>query len=135
MGYEHVRSTGIFHVAELEGRIVAIAGAILRDHLWYLSAFWARPGLQRRGIGMPLLRRVWNAGQQAGARHRLGAWRVIYRGGPGSTKKRNVPEVLAMAHSLRQGSLAETSRISDTSVSNDLAWARAWMALICPGVN
>jgi len=66
-GYEHVRSTGIFHVAELDGRIAAIAGAILRDHLWYLSAFWARPDLQRRGIGMPLLRRVWEAGQQAGA--------------------------------------------------------------------
>lgn len=67
LGYEHVRSTGIFHVAEVEGRIAAIAGAILRDHLWYLSAFWARPELQRRGIGMPLLRRVWDAGQQAGA--------------------------------------------------------------------
>lgn len=67
LGYEHVRSTGIFHVAELEERIVAIAGAIVRDQLWYLSAFWARPDLQRRGIGMPLLRRVWDAGQGAGA--------------------------------------------------------------------
>jgi GNAT superfamily N-acetyltransferase len=67
LGYEHVRSTGIFHVAELEGRIVAIAGAVVRDHLWYLSAFWARPDLRGRGIGMPLLRRVWDAGQQAGA--------------------------------------------------------------------
>lgn len=67
LSYEHVRSTGIFHVAELEGRIVAIAGAVVRDQLWYLSAFWARPELQRKGIGMPLLRRVWEAGQQAGA--------------------------------------------------------------------
>jgi GNAT superfamily N-acetyltransferase len=67
LGYEHVRSTGIFHVAELEGQIVAIAGAVVRDHLWYLSAFWAQPHLQGRGIGMPLLRRVWDAGQQASA--------------------------------------------------------------------
>lgn len=67
LGYEHIRATGIFHVAELEGRIVAIAGAIVRDHLWYLSAFWARPDLQRQGVGMPLLKGVWNAGQEAGA--------------------------------------------------------------------
>ncbi|MBE7556016.1 MAG: GNAT family N-acetyltransferase [Anaerolineales bacterium] len=67
LGYEHVRATGIFHVAELEGRIAAIAGAIVRDHLWYLSAFWARPDLQRQGIGMPLLKAVWTAGQVAGA--------------------------------------------------------------------
>lgn len=67
LSYKHVRATGIFHVAELEGRIVAIAGAIVRDHLWYLSAFWARPDLQHQGIGMPLLKGVWNAGQEAGA--------------------------------------------------------------------
>jgi GNAT superfamily N-acetyltransferase len=67
LGYEHVRATGIFHVAELEGRIAAIAGAIVRDNFWYLSAFWARPDLQRQGIGMPLLKGVWNAGQEAGA--------------------------------------------------------------------
>jgi GNAT superfamily N-acetyltransferase len=67
LSYEHVRTTGIFHVAELERRIMAIAGAIVRDQLWYLSAFWTRPDLQRKGIGMPLLRAVWNAGQKAGA--------------------------------------------------------------------
>jgi GNAT superfamily N-acetyltransferase len=66
-GYEHVRSTGIFQVAEVEGQIAAIAGAIVRDHLWFLSGFWARPQLQRRGIGMPLLKKVWNAGKDAGA--------------------------------------------------------------------
>jgi len=65
--YEHVRSTGIFHVAKSEGRIVAIAGAVVRDHLWYLSAFWAHPELQRKGIGMPLLRNVWDAGAKMGA--------------------------------------------------------------------
>jgi hypothetical protein len=61
-GCEHTRSTGVPHVAELEGQIVAIAGAVVREHLWYLSSFWAHPHLQRRKTGMPLLRRVWDAG-------------------------------------------------------------------------
>jgi GNAT superfamily N-acetyltransferase len=67
LGYEHICSTGVFHVAELEGTIIAIAGAVIRDHIWYLSAFWARPDLQRMKIGMSLLRRVWEAGNRAGA--------------------------------------------------------------------
>ncbi len=66
-GYEHVRSTGIFRIAESDQRIVAIAGAILRDDIWFLSAFWALPDLQRRGIGMPLLRQVWEEGRRSGA--------------------------------------------------------------------
>jgi GNAT superfamily N-acetyltransferase len=65
--YEHIHSTGIFQVAKSEGRIVAIAGAVVRDHLWYLSAFWAHPALQRKKIGMPLLRKVWDAGTEIGA--------------------------------------------------------------------
>lgn len=67
VAYEHVYSTGIFHVAELDGEIIAIAGAILRGNVWYLSSFWAHPDRQRKGIGMPLLRQVWNAGKEAGA--------------------------------------------------------------------
>lgn len=66
-GYEHVRSTGIFRVAEAEDRIIAIAGAIVRDELWHLSAFWALPGVQRQGVGMPLLKQVRDAGAEAGA--------------------------------------------------------------------
>ncbi len=66
-GYEHVRSTGIFRIAESDQRMVAIAGAILRDEIWFLSAFWALPGLQRKGIGMPLLRQVWQEGRNSGA--------------------------------------------------------------------
>ncbi|MDT8306774.1 MAG: GNAT family N-acetyltransferase [Anaerolineae bacterium] len=65
--YQHVLETGIFRIVEMEGQIAAIAGAILRDDLWFLSAFWVRPGLQRQGIGMPLLRRVWQDGVEAGA--------------------------------------------------------------------
>lgn len=67
MAYEHIRSTGVFRVAESGGRIVAIAGAILRDRIWFLSAFWALPEVQRQNIGMPLLREVWHEGAAAGA--------------------------------------------------------------------
>jgi len=67
LAYEHIRVTGVFRVAESEGRVVAIAGAAIRHHLWFLSSFWARPGLQGRGIGMPLLRQTWEAGEKAGA--------------------------------------------------------------------
>jgi N-acetylglutamate synthase-like GNAT family acetyltransferase len=65
--YEHIRVTGVFRVAESEGRVVAIAGAAIRDHLWFLSSFWIRPDLQRQGIGMPLVRQTWEAGAEAGA--------------------------------------------------------------------
>jgi hypothetical protein len=66
--YRHAHRTGIFHVAEAEGRIAALACAILRDRTWFLSGFWARPALQRQRIGMPLLRGVWQAGKEAGAK-------------------------------------------------------------------
>lgn len=65
--YRHILRTGIFEVAELEGRIVAIAHAIVRDHLWFLSGFWAAPGLQRKGLGGPLLARVRAEGERRGA--------------------------------------------------------------------
>jgi len=64
---EYYLPTSIFHLAELENQIVAIAGAMVRDHIWYLNLFWTRPNQQRKGIGMPLLKRVWNAGKEAGA--------------------------------------------------------------------
>jgi GNAT superfamily N-acetyltransferase len=65
--FEHGLETGSYHVAEIDGSIVAIAGAIVRDRLWFLSGFWAVPAAQHRGIGMPLLRRVWQDGKEAGA--------------------------------------------------------------------
>ena len=67
--YQHTLSTGIFQVAEADGRIAALACAIVRDHLWFLAGFWARPDLQQQHIGMPVLRRVWEAGRQAGSTH------------------------------------------------------------------
>jgi len=66
--YTHVRRTGTFHLAEADGDIVALASAVVRDDLWFLSAFWALPSWQRQGIGRPLLERVRQDGVRAGAR-------------------------------------------------------------------
>jgi len=65
--YRHVFLTGVFHVAEIDGRIDGIASAIVRDTLWFLSTFWVRPGVQQRGLGAPLLDRAWADGERAGA--------------------------------------------------------------------
>ena len=75
-GYLHVLETGIFQVAEIEGEIVGIAGAVVRDRLWFLSAFWVLPARQREGIGMPLLRRVHREGAARGA-ERFFTWSSI----------------------------------------------------------
>lgn len=65
--YRHIFDTGIFEVAEVDGRIAAVCHAIVRDHLWFLSGFWVLPDLQRQKIGGPLLARVWQEGQRRGA--------------------------------------------------------------------
>lgn len=65
--YAHIRQTGIFRVAEVDGRIGALCCAIVRDDLWFLSGFWVLPDLQKQGIGGPLLRQVWDEGVAAGA--------------------------------------------------------------------
>lgn len=66
--YDHIQRTGIFHVAEVEGKLGAICHAIVRDSLWFLSGFWTLPGLQGQKIGGLLLRRVWDEGARAGAK-------------------------------------------------------------------
>jgi hypothetical protein len=65
--YGHVFRTGVFHVAEVDGRLDGIASAVVRDKLWFLSTFWARPGAQQRGLGGPLLDRAWQDGVAVGA--------------------------------------------------------------------
>jgi hypothetical protein len=67
-GYAYVARTGIFRVAEKDGRIAAIACAIVRGPYWFLSGFWADPSLRLQGIGGPLLRAVRDEGRTAGAR-------------------------------------------------------------------
>jgi GNAT superfamily N-acetyltransferase len=66
-GYRHVFETGIFHVAEIDGRVAAVCHAIVRDGLWFLSGFWMRPEFQRRRIGGALLKQVMDAGALVGA--------------------------------------------------------------------
>jgi N-acetylglutamate synthase-like GNAT family acetyltransferase len=68
VAYRHIYETGIFRVAEADGRIVAICHAVVRDALWFLSGFWARPELVAGGVGGRLLREVWREGEEAGAR-------------------------------------------------------------------
>jgi hypothetical protein len=65
--YGHIFRTGIFRVAEMDGRLVAIGHAIVRDALWFLSGFWARPEMVAGGVGGRLLREVWQEGAAAGA--------------------------------------------------------------------
>ncbi|HZH29709.1 MAG TPA: GNAT family N-acetyltransferase [Pyrinomonadaceae bacterium] len=66
--YRHIFKTGIFRVAETDGRIVAIGHAVVRDALWFLSGFWTRPELVAGGVGGRLLRELWREGEEAGAR-------------------------------------------------------------------
>jgi hypothetical protein len=66
--YRHIFETGIFEVAEHDGRIAAICNAIVRDQVGFLCMFWARPELRLRGIGRPLLDRVIAEARRQGAR-------------------------------------------------------------------
>jgi GNAT superfamily N-acetyltransferase len=66
-GYEHLFETGIFEVAELDGKIVGIAAAVVRDAIWYLAMFWVLPEHKLKGIGRPLLERVRRLGDEQGA--------------------------------------------------------------------
>lgn len=65
--YGYIFRTGIFHVAEVEGRLAAICHAVVRDQLWFLSGFWALPELRGKRIGGQLLRQVWAEGEALGA--------------------------------------------------------------------
>ncbi|HKO49453.1 MAG TPA: GNAT family N-acetyltransferase [Polyangiaceae bacterium] len=65
--YEHLLETGIFEVAELDGKIVGIAAAVVRDAIWFLAMFWVLPEHKLQGIGRPLLERVRRLGEEQGA--------------------------------------------------------------------
>ena len=68
VAYRHIFRTGIFRVAEMDGKLVGICHAIVRDALWFLSGFWTKPDLVASGIGGRLLREVWREGEEAGGR-------------------------------------------------------------------
>jgi GNAT superfamily N-acetyltransferase len=65
--FAHLVHTGLFRVAEVDGRIAGICSAVVRDSHWYLSMFWVLPELQNQKIGGPLLRQVWDEGRARGA--------------------------------------------------------------------
>ncbi|HEV2801620.1 MAG TPA: hypothetical protein VGW12_14035 [Pyrinomonadaceae bacterium] len=68
VAHRHIFRTGIFRVAEADGQIILIAHAVVRDALWFLSGFWARPERVAGGTGGRLLREVWREGAEQGAR-------------------------------------------------------------------
>jgi hypothetical protein len=70
-GYRFIERTGIFHVAAYDGRLVALACAIVRDDEWFLSGFWTDANMRQQGIGGPLLRGVWDEGLRRGAKRQF----------------------------------------------------------------
>ncbi|MFW9777755.1 MAG: GNAT family N-acetyltransferase [Candidatus Heimdallarchaeota archaeon] len=65
--YRHAMSSGDFFVALADKKIIGFSGAIIRDTLWFLSAFWVLPSFQKSGIGFSLLERVYEKGVSRGA--------------------------------------------------------------------
>jgi GNAT superfamily N-acetyltransferase len=65
--YAHLFETGIFHVAEDEGRIVAICSGVVREQTWFLSMFWVLPDQRMQGLGRPLLEQVTREARAQGA--------------------------------------------------------------------
>jgi GNAT superfamily N-acetyltransferase len=65
--YEHLFETGMFEVAELDGKIVGIAAAVVREAIWFLAMFWVLPEHKLKGIGRPLLERLQRLGEEQGA--------------------------------------------------------------------
>lgn len=108
-GYRHVAKTGIFRVAEHDGRIVALACATLREAQWFLSGFWASPDLRLQGIGGPLLREVFEEGRRRGARS-FYVWASI--------------DEAALAAYMKLGMLPGTQLFTFTGEPRDLPAAR-----------
>ncbi|HEY6186716.1 MAG TPA: GNAT family N-acetyltransferase [Pyrinomonadaceae bacterium] len=74
--YRHTFETGIYYVAEVDGRLAAVCHAVVRDRLWFLSGFWMLPEFQRQKIGGRLLRLVRDEGERAGA-HTFFTWSSV----------------------------------------------------------
>jgi GNAT superfamily N-acetyltransferase len=66
--YGHLFETGVFHVAEDDGRIVGICCGVVRDQIWFLSMFWVLPEQRVQGLGRPLLEQVMAEAHARGAR-------------------------------------------------------------------
>ena len=55
---KHIFRTGTVAVAEEDGRVLAYAGAIAREHVTFLTDLFVLPDLQSAGLGRMLLRQV-----------------------------------------------------------------------------
>jgi GNAT superfamily N-acetyltransferase len=75
--YQHIYRTGIFQVAEVDGRLASICHAVVRGPLWFLSGFWTLPAFQGQKIGRTLLRRVWDEGALEGGASIFFTWSSI----------------------------------------------------------
>lgn len=54
-------------VAELDGRVIGVAEAIVRERLWILSMFAVQPGIQSGGAGRALLEHAVGYGRETDA--------------------------------------------------------------------
>jgi ribosomal protein S18 acetylase RimI-like enzyme len=54
-------------VAELDGRVIGVAEAIVRERLWILSMFAVQPGIQGGGAGRTLLEHALDYGSETDA--------------------------------------------------------------------
>ena len=59
VSYQHIFDTGVFQVAEIQGKTVGVCDGIIREGMFFLSGFWVLPEFQGRGIGGQLLAQVW----------------------------------------------------------------------------
>lgn len=90
--YRHLLETGIVEVAYDADELVAFAMGFVRDGLFFLSMFWAKPGRQKQGVGGPLLDRVWQAARARGATT-FSVWSSIDYAALGSYLKRGMRPV------------------------------------------
>ncbi|HKQ52372.1 MAG TPA: GNAT family N-acetyltransferase, partial [Pyrinomonadaceae bacterium] len=110
LNYEHIRRTGIFEVALVEGRLAAICHAVVRDSVWFLSGFWTLPARQGQKIGRPLLGRVIEEGAQRGAKTFF-TW--------------SSTDLQAMATYMKQGMLPGYQTLTFSGTPRELAHERA----------
>ncbi|HEX8652498.1 MAG TPA: GNAT family N-acetyltransferase [Pyrinomonadaceae bacterium] len=113
-GYGHIQRTGIFHLAEVDGRIAAICHAVVRDKLWFLSGFWALPHLRQQKMGGTLLERVMDEGRRLGA-STFFTWSSV--------------DMTAMAVYMKKGMLPGYQILTFTGRAVDLSEERAGYAV------
>jgi ribosomal protein S18 acetylase RimI-like enzyme len=67
IAYPFTTDPGGAFVAELGGRVIGVAEAIVRERLWVLSMFAVQPGIQSGGAGRALLEQAVGYGQETDA--------------------------------------------------------------------